>query len=132
MNYIRPSQELLTTSLPFTSSSCRRKSQSLYTRRKSLSVKLLISSCFVLFACMANNTVLGVSLFSSTTGQVAQQQQQQANSNLSSSFKKSNISCSPQQFQCHDGKKCIPETWKCDGDNDCSDASDELTCGKSS
>ncbi|XP_078614550.1 uncharacterized protein LOC144883784 isoform X3 [Branchiostoma floridae x Branchiostoma japonicum] len=33
-------------------------------------------------------------------------------------------SCSIGQFLCDNGK-CISETWKCDGDNDCGDCSDE-------
>ena len=32
-------------------------------------------------------------------------------------------------FTCNNGD-CIKKFWKCDGDNDCSDNSDELYCGK--
>ncbi|XP_054164985.1 very low-density lipoprotein receptor-like [Oppia nitens] len=36
--------------------------------------------------------------------------------------------CSFQQFECQDNSKCIPFTWRCDGDVDCPDNSDELNC----
>jgi hypothetical protein len=38
--------------------------------------------------------------------------------------------CSFQQFECIDKSKCIPLSWKCDGDSDCRDHSDETDCGK--
>ena len=34
-------------------------------------------------------------------------------------------SCENNQFLCSN-KKCIPESWKCNGKNDCGDSSDEL------
>ncbi|KAJ8687024.1 hypothetical protein QAD02_022818 [Eretmocerus hayati] len=38
-------------------------------------------------------------------------------------------SCAPNQFAC-DSKVCIPEFWRCDGDNDCGDHSDETNCNR--
>uniref|UniRef100_A0A8B9ZIS3 Very low-density lipoprotein receptor n=1 Tax=Anas platyrhynchos TaxID=8839 RepID=A0A8B9ZIS3_ANAPL len=32
------------------------------------------------------------------------------------------------QFPCSNGEHCIPLLWKCDGDEDCSDGSDESLC----
>lgn len=37
--------------------------------------------------------------------------------------------CSPREFQCLDGN-CIAAAFKCDGDSDCGDESDELNCSK--
>ena len=37
--------------------------------------------------------------------------------------------CSGDEFHCRDdGGTCIPERWRCDGDKDCEDGSDEADC----
>ena len=36
-------------------------------------------------------------------------------------------SCASNEFECSNGK-CIRASWKCDGDNDCGDSSDETNC----
>ncbi|XP_033120821.1 very low-density lipoprotein receptor-like [Anneissia japonica] len=37
--------------------------------------------------------------------------------------------CAPDQFKCGNDR-CIPAVWKCDGENDCADGSDENECVK--
>ncbi|PVD24372.1 hypothetical protein C0Q70_14853 [Pomacea canaliculata] len=37
-------------------------------------------------------------------------------------------SCRADQYKCADGSRCIDQRWQCDGDDDCADASDELSC----
>ena len=38
--------------------------------------------------------------------------------------------CASDEFLCRKEKKCIPQQWRCDGDNDCDDSSDERNCRK--
>ena len=41
------------------------------------------------------------------------------------------MTCAPNQFRCHN-KRCIPYVWRCDGDSDCGDDSDEQNCQQGS
>ena len=39
-------------------------------------------------------------------------------------------SCGPDLFQCSTKEKCIPASWKCDGEKDCAEGEDEVNCRK--
>lgn len=43
------------------------------------------------------------------------------------------LKCSESEFQCLNQQHCVPSRWKCDGENDCNDGSDEdpQLCSKS-
>lgn len=43
------------------------------------------------------------------------------------------LTCGVDEFRCKESGRCIPARWKCDGEDDCSDASDEPKeeCGES-
>ena len=38
--------------------------------------------------------------------------------------------CEPNEFKCKNGR-CALKLWRCDGDNDCEDNSDETDCRES-
>ncbi|XP_061122045.1 MAM and LDL-receptor class A domain-containing protein 1 isoform X2 [Syngnathus typhle] len=38
------------------------------------------------------------------------------------------LTCSSEHFQCVFSSQCIPRSWRCDGESDCSDRSDEERC----
>lgn len=40
------------------------------------------------------------------------------------------MTCKLDQFRCVDNGECIPAKWKCDGNEDCTDGSDESKCKK--
>ena len=38
------------------------------------------------------------------------------------------IECTRDEFHCTADGTCIPERWRCDGDKDCEDGTDEMSC----
>ena len=40
--------------------------------------------------------------------------------------------CTGEQFTCASNGLCVPKLWKCDGDDDCGDNSDEAECARES
>ena len=40
------------------------------------------------------------------------------------------MTCRDTDFNCESGGACLPMDWKCDGDRDCDDGSDEVDCSK--
>lgn len=40
------------------------------------------------------------------------------------------MTCPATKFRCRTQPKCIPQHWRCDGDNDCGDQSDEEGCSE--
>ena len=45
------------------------------------------------------------------------------------SFKATMSPCTADELRCRNGK-CVKRIWICDGEDDCEDGTDELTCGK--
>ena len=39
-----------------------------------------------------------------------------------------NTGCPSDQFSCKYSGECIPESWQCDGENDCNQGEDEENC----
>ena len=44
-------------------------------------------------------------------------------------FSDRNITCGPKEFKCGNDK-CVSAQWKCDGQDDCGDNSDEAQCAE--
>lgn len=42
------------------------------------------------------------------------------------------VTCRPGEFSCASNHYCLPAAWKCDGESDCIDGSDEINCSNNS
>lgn len=42
--------------------------------------------------------------------------------------KEQTIACKKDEFSCKNNHQCIPQSWVCDNENDCTDDSDEDAC----
>lgn len=43
-------------------------------------------------------------------------------------FKCKDSNCTAEEFKCRNVEHCVPLTWRCDGDTDCADGTDEWNC----
>uniref|UniRef100_A0A672YZS6 EGF-like domain-containing protein n=1 Tax=Sphaeramia orbicularis TaxID=375764 RepID=A0A672YZS6_9TELE len=78
--------------------------------------------CVNEFICKSNGcTNFGVVITALTINQLE-------SNKFSQSVLPSVIECSGEEFHCVTDGTCIPERWRCDGDKDCEDGSDEKDC----